>query len=199
MEPQSMSADSEARYEFRVFGHDLEDLRSRLADLGGQPDQDQSSETYVVTRLNIDAGVKVRDGQLEMKVLRAREGILELWWPAITEPLPVAGSVFVDDVAPALGVTVDLPGDAQLTEAALVEIAQSVPGLASISVRKRRALYEIDGCMAELTDVEMAGDQVQSIAVEGPDFVDVTQLVRKLGLAKQVNESYPAFFQQRLF
>ncbi|HVY42857.1 MAG TPA: hypothetical protein VG966_07480 [Hyphomicrobiaceae bacterium] len=194
-----MSPDGEARYEFRVFDDGLEVLRPLLSKLSSNSSLDQATETYIVTRLNIDAGVTIRGDCLEMKVLLAREGILDLWQPSLVVQLPVSGDTLVDVIAPALGVTVDVPGDAQLTEAALVDIAQSVRGLASVSVGKQRSLFEIESCTAELTDVDLPGMRTQSVALEGADFVNVMQLVRRLGLEQRANESYPCYLQRRLF
>lgn len=194
-----MSTDGEARFEFRVFGDDLESLRPKLIQMSARSSVEDSTETYIVTRLNIEAGVKIRNDCLEMKVLLAREGILEQWQPSLMAQLPISGDTFADIVAPALGVAVDVPGDAQLTEAALIDIAQSVPALASVSISKQRSQFLIDGCIAELTHPDFDRMTTQSIAFEGADFVTVMQLVRKLGLAQRTNESYPCYLQRLLF
>lgn len=194
-----MSPDNEARFEFRVFDDDLESLRPRLMQMAAHSSVENSTETYVVTRLNIDAGVKIRQDCLEMKLLQAREGILERWQPALRAQLPVSAATFKDTVAPALGVAVDVPDDAQLTEAAIVDIAQSLPALSHVSVTKRRSQFELDGCLAELTDLDFGRMTTRSVALEGTDFVTVMQLVRKLGLAQRMNESYPCYLQRLLF
>jgi hypothetical protein len=194
-----MTDDGEARYEFRVFGGDLELLRPQLEAASARSSTQSSAETYIVTRLNIEAGVKIRDNCLEMKLLRARDGILEQWAPALQLQLPIGGATFKDDVAPALGASVDLPDDAQLTESGLTDIAQSVPALAAIALSKTRTQFELPGCTAELTLVEFDGSSTQTVAFEGTDMVAVMQAVRQLGLEQRTNESYPCYLQRVLF
>jgi hypothetical protein len=189
----------ETRFEFRVFDSDLESLRPQLMRMSPQHSLQESTETYIVTRLNIEAGVKIRQHCLEMKLLEAREGILEVWQPVLRAELPVAAATFKDVVAPALGVDVDLPNDAQLTEAALIDVAQSVPALTHVSIAKRRSQFELDACMVELTDLDLGRATAQTVAFEGADFVSVMQAVRQLGLARRTNESYPCYLQRILF
>jgi hypothetical protein len=106
------------RYEFREFGRDLTAARNAIAALGPGTEQEPSRETYIVTRLNIEANVKIRRSKLEVKGLRGRLQLLEQWQPMLATVLPVPAGAIEDLVAPALGINVDLDGTRASTSSA---------------------------------------------------------------------------------
>jgi hypothetical protein len=76
------------RFEFRIFGQELDALPKMFASEGKEIGNDTSISLYLVSRLNIEANVKIREGQLEVKTLEARQRQLELWrWPRISSTI----------------------------------------------------------------------------------------------------------------
>ncbi len=108
------------RYEFRRFGEDFSVIRDRFAALGPGDKQRASRETYIVTRLNIEANVKIRGGRLLVKTLRGRLQALEEWARPLDTELPVAVDDVEGVVIPALGLDIEIGGGGALTEGALI-------------------------------------------------------------------------------
>jgi len=187
------------RFEFRQFDADLTWVRDALAALAAGILQPPSREPYIVTRLNIEANVKIRRGRLEVKGLRGRLQMLEQWQPILASELPVAAAEVENVAAPALGLDVDLGGRPPFTEAALLQWADEQPALATIVVEKSRTLFDLGDCEAEYTELKIGEDRLQTVAVEAVEAGAANAALSKLGLAAARNESYPAFLQRRLF
>lgn len=188
-----------ARYEFRIFGADLTRFRDAFAGLGEGATQPVSHETYIVTRLNIEANVKIRAGRLDVKGLKGRLQLLEQWEPILSAPLPVSADDIENVVAPALGIDLDLNGGPSFGEDELMLLAEDQPALQSLEVDKTRTLYDLGDCEAEFTELAIGVEQLQTVAVESPDADALNVLLAKVGLMGEENISYPAYLQARLF
>ncbi len=178
------------RWEWRWFGHRFGPAESRLAALTPGSVQ-ESSETYLLS--GAGDNVKVRDGLMDIKVLREtnREG-LEQWTPVMKTgfPLPAAevAKVFAAlrlDPPPLRRASYDL-------EQFITELAVPSGRIRSVSVQKRRTRYTVGGCMAELSEVVADGKPTRTLAVESEDPAAVIAVVRSLGLSGYVNTSYPS-------
>lgn len=194
-----MERHDELRYEFRVFGADLQPFARHLAGTADKLTTETSSETYVVSRLNIDANAKFRDADLDVKVLEAREGFFELWRPLLRADLPVASELFVEKVAPLLGIDLDQTGQAQLSALDIIEIVGKVPALKAVNVRKQRTKHRHSTGISEYTLLEIADLSIETVAVESSDLDAAGRLLETSGLSTWPNESYPAFLQGLLF
>jgi exopolyphosphatase/guanosine-5'-triphosphate,3'-diphosphate pyrophosphatase len=171
------------RWEWRTFGPDLGQAARRLTMLPTEHVRD-SDEVYVLSPLS-DASVKVRDGLLDVKELqRVRPDGLEQWLPVLKVPLPI-DSRAAHRVLAALGVDAWLD-EPPVTVQALAAVA---PGLRVVAVHKRRRHYTLGGCMAELTEIAVAGSRAQTIAVEAEDPALVGSTVLALGLGGRENVS----------
>lgn len=188
-----------ARFEFRMFGVELSALGEAFAVRGTANPQPLSREAYIVSRLNTESNVKIRDGRLDVKGLLGRLGVLEQWQPVLSAELPVAADVIENVVVPALGLDVDIAKDEPFTQSALLAWAGTLADLASVVVEKQRTLFDLGACEAEVTQLAIGADRLQSIAVEGPDADAVRALLEEVGLANARNESYAAYLQRRLF
>jgi hypothetical protein len=187
------------RYEFREFGRDLTAARDAFAALGPGAEHEPSRETYIVTRLNIEANVKIRKARLEVKGLRGRLQLLEQWQPVLTAVLPVPVGAVEDLVAPALGIEVDLDGSRAFSEAALLDFVKGQPALATVVVDKQRTLFDLGDCEAEFCKLNIDGEKLQTVAIEAVDADAANAVLQRTGLDQGRNESYPAFLQRRLF
>jgi hypothetical protein len=187
------------RFEFRRFGEDFSVMRDRFATLGPGKKQPASRETYIVTRLNIEANVKIRGGRLQVKTLRGRLQMLEEW----ARPLDAEFPVSVDDVEgiviPALGLDLEIGSGGALTEGALLAIVSGQHALATVKVDKQRTLYDLGNCVAEYCEVRIGDDKLQTIAIDTPDAEAAHAVLNKVGLAEAQNENYTEYLQRRLF
>jgi hypothetical protein len=103
---------SQGQYEFRAFDVDISQIAAKLPAGSHRSEEETSHETYIVTRLNVDVGCKIRDGYLEVKQLLRRQGLLEFWQLLVSEPLPASGQIIANVAGPLLGVELQLsPSD----------------------------------------------------------------------------------------
>ncbi len=187
------------RYEFRVFRPEVGDLPARLSARAERTQDETIAESYIASRLTIDAGVKIRGSRLEVKVLVAREGLLELWRPELMADLPVDARTFAVSAGAPLGVEIDSPEDTRLDVADLREVCDRYPALAWVDVVKRRTRYVLPRGLAEVTEVEALGRRTLTAAIEDSDLASASRLAQELGLTQLDNESYPAWLQRIAF
>jgi hypothetical protein len=189
----------ETRYEFRQFGKDMTSVRDAFAKLDKGKAQPKSRETYIVTRLNIEANVKIRGAKLQVKTLEARLGVLEQWARPLNAEFPVGVQDIEMIVLPALGVDMELGEEGAFSEGVLLTVVEDQPSLAVQEVVKQRTLYEIGGCVAEFCKLSVGNETVQTIAVEATDAQAALALLAEIGLADGENESYSEYLQRLLF
>jgi exopolyphosphatase / guanosine-5'-triphosphate,3'-diphosphate pyrophosphatase len=177
------------RWEWRAFGTDFGAAEDALAAL--TPGRvEEGEEVYLLSAA--DSNVKIRNGLMDIKVLREVDAAgLERWEPVMKAgfPLPRGDVAGVFD---ALGVDPPpLTRDAYTWEQLLAGLVEPSDAVRVVRVHKRRVRFTLGGCMAERTDVEADGRETRTIAVESEDAAAVTAAVRGLGLDTQGNTSYP--------
>jgi hypothetical protein len=176
------------RYEFRIFRRSLGSLPDQLGALAGADRFEASAEHYVLVAGVTGTSLKLRDGALELKTLRATRGRLERWEPMAAVDLPARGSALANLLRPAgIGRHPPEAGTAEDLRAWL----SGVPGVAVVPVRKRRQKYVLEGVRAEITEVVARGRTIRSLALEGEDPRRLDALVAQLGLRDADNTSYP--------
>src|SRR4051794_8115935 len=134
--------------------------------------------------------VKVRNGLMDIKVLRETDGYgLQRWEPVLKAPFPLdeeaARTVFHGLRVPLPA----LPPEGLGLEAVLAAAGAGSPGGPRLlRVRKRRVRYALAGCQAERSVFEHEGRRATSIAVESTDPAAVMAAVAALGLSAYVNQ-----------
>jgi hypothetical protein len=187
-----MANGSEARFEFRVWGDRLDAVADRLRARSEAGEVRESAETYLVSTAVLDANPKARADLLDIKWLVDVRDRFEQWTVHRKVEFPVDAAVLADDLFPLLGLT---PPQLQREAYSLAELVGDVvgshPDLAAVDVTKRRQMYSVDTCGAEISEVRMAGRQLQTIAVESSDLEALREVRRSLGLDTYDNVSYP--------
>ena len=184
-----MSAAIVPRWEWRTFGPSFGSADDELANLvSGDPQE--SEELYLLAR--DEANVKVRDGLMDVKLLREVDANgLERWEPVLKEGFPLPAD-HVGEVLDALGMANgSVTRSAYELEQLLNELTRPSGLVREAMIRKRRARFQTGGCTGELTDVAAGGRSTRSVAVESEDPQAVVEVVRSLGLESYVNTSYP--------
>jgi exopolyphosphatase/guanosine-5'-triphosphate,3'-diphosphate pyrophosphatase len=169
------------RWEWRSFGESFGPAEELLTAL--PPERvDESDEVYLLS-VESDASVKVRDDVMDVKQLeRINTDGLEQWRPVMKAEFPLDS----DDVRFVLET---LHAPAAVTDGSAYD-ADDLAGLAlTAPVRKRRTHYKIDGCMAELSELQVDGRVTRTIVIEGEDPRQVIATVRRLGLGDRRNVS----------
>ena len=179
------------RYEFRVFEPELKQAEAIILTYSPCSDTQQSSELYVVSRETSDVNLKIRGGRLELKILLETKQGLELWDPAVVENFPVGASLLRSEIFSAFKVAAPAFQRSEYDiESFLDEIVDDVPALTRVRVTKDRCKLMIDDCMVELTEVEIDGVRLKSIAIESEDVDLVLNVRHKLKLDDYTNTSY---------
>jgi exopolyphosphatase/guanosine-5'-triphosphate,3'-diphosphate pyrophosphatase len=158
---------------------ELADVRSR--------DAAESEETYLLS-MGSDASVKIRDGVLDVKILRRVNGAgLQLWTPVLKAEFPVAPDA-VATALRALGVPEPTASRSRYDRSELLsEVIGVRDDLRVITVHKSRRRAVLDECWVEYTVVTTGGMTTTTVAVESDDRDLVTATVGRLGLAGRHN------------
>ena len=177
------------RWEWRVFGSDFGAAEEALAALPPGP-AEESDELYLLSAAG--GNVKVRDGVMDIKLLREVDGDgLERWEPVMKAGFPLAAAE-VARVFQALEVVPpSLTQDAYSLDQLLADLVGPSGAVRVVRVHKRRVRYRLGGCMAEIAEVEADGRTQRTVAVESEDPSAVMAAVRGVGLDGHTNTSYP--------
>jgi len=184
---------SEARFEFRVWGTGFDDVATRLREAAEYRKTRTTSETYLVASpAAVHANPKIRDDKLDVKSLVEVNQGFERWGVRLKTRFPVEAEVLSDDVLPLLGATPPALGrDRYSLDHLLDEVIGPHPDLTAVAVTKRREVYRLNGCPAEISDVTIAGRTLQTIAIESLDLEALEAARSLLGLDDHENVSYP--------
>ena len=177
------------RWEWRTFGSSFGAAEDALAELASSGEPKESDELYLLS--TEDGNVKVRDGLMDIKVLReADQAGLERWEPVMKHPFPLAA----EDVSLVLEVLrvpqPRLNRSAYDLDELLDELVRPIGAVREAEIHKRRTRFTVGGCMAELTDVIADGRSTRTVAVESEDAGAVLESVRSVGLDNYFNVSY---------
>ena len=137
--------------------------------------------------------VKIRDDLIDIKVLREvdRRRGLERWEPVLTTSFPLDVAA-VTAVFEALREPLpSLSRKAYSLSVLLDELVELGGTIRVVSVHIRRVRYTINDCIGELSDIEVDGRNIRTLAIEGEDPAAVRASVIALGLGERVNTSVP--------
>ncbi len=186
-------AAQQPRFEFRVWGERLDDAAARITSSSDCVGARRSSELYLVSRHALGINPKVRSGRLDIKELAGTERGFEQWRVRLKAEFPIGAADVGSELLAGLGVEAPTLARQRYTlEQLLREVVGPHPDLASVDAHKRRRFFSIGGADVELTDVEAAGRELQTVAAESVDPELLAEACRVLGLEGQENVSYPA-------
>lgn len=180
---------TQARWEWRTFGTQFGLAEKRLAGL--TPNEiKESDEIYFISP--IGENVKVRDGLMDVKILREVSPFgLEQWTPVMKAEFPLS-AVDAQKVVQALRIPVyGLKHERYSLQDALEALGGTTTGVRVVNVHKRRMRYTVEECMAELSDITADGIPVRTIAIESEDPDAVLRAIGWLGLTGYTNINYP--------
>ena len=182
----------DSRFEFRAWGQGVEPAACRLRALAPCLEVRESDEFYIVAPGYEDHNVKLRYGTLDIKALIGRQDGLEHWRPVLRVAFPIAADVLAEEVLPLVGLAEPaLSREAYSQERFLEEVIHPQPGLILARVAKRRLMFLIEACRAELAEVRIDGRETESLAVESPNAAAVLRVTARLGLEGLENLCYP--------
>jgi hypothetical protein len=186
---------AENRYEFRAFARTLGLVEDRLRGRAQPVRIHEATDTYLIPFKASAHSAKLRGEQLDVKTLLTVKSGLEQWTPAFKATVPLEKLELREQAFSLLGApfrgleTADSLIDVNQTD--LVEkIARQVPELGVAEVFKRRYLFTVGQCSAELVELSVNGAWLMSVCVESVVPEAVHALCRELGLDDYPNHSY---------
>jgi hypothetical protein len=189
---------TQPRYEWRAWSERLGAVADRIRAASECLERRTSAEVYVVARTP-GTNPKVRADRLDIKVLREVTDGFQLWDVDMKTPFPVPADVLTYRVLPILRVDpMPLRRDAYGLELFFDEIVKPHPDLADVDVKKNREFYSVDGCLAEIAEVTIAGRPVQTAAIESVDIEALRGALLRIGLDRYENLSYPGMLRRAL-
>jgi hypothetical protein len=175
-----------------VWGDQLKDAFSAIAANSRLIESRARVETYLVSQRDAGTNPKIRDDELDVKVLLGVAEGCEQWEPVVRMTLPLsagqvrevlAGWLDLDDVI--------LERDEYTRRQLVEEVVAPRTDVVAIEIAKIRHAYEVNGCIAEVADVTIAGSTLQTAAVESADLGLLLAARRLVGLEGMENVNYP--------
>lgn len=190
--------DTGARYEFRLWGESLADLRQRL-ERRATPVKAASRETYLIPRATDRCNAKIRAELIDMKLLLAERRGLEQWKPVLKAAFPVDRAVIAGQIFPNLHLRAPrLPKPRYQKSEFLNEVIAAEPGIAIVELWKMRLQFSLVTCLAEFTVVVFNGLARDTAAVESAYPDELLRLIHELGLDGAENVSYVRYLKRML-
>ncbi len=189
----------EPRFEFRAWADRLDAVESRIRALSECHQSRESTETYIVSIAAVNANPKVRENQLDIKVLVATREGFEQWEPRLKASFPIPAVLLRDELFPLLGQPAPAlePGSLSVAEF-LDDVVGRCDGVTGVEVAKRRRAFTVNGCITEFADVSIAGVELQTAAVESVDIGALQDARRLTGLDAYDNVNYPTAIKRAI-
>ncbi len=194
---------SDDRYEYRAFAKNFGLVEDRLRGRAQPVRIQESNDTYLVPFSASAHSPKIRGQKLDVKTLLTVKTSLEQWTPSFKTDLPIKDQSLAERAFDLLGAP--YPGldsaDAlvDMNETQLVEsVGRRAPELGVALVFKRRQLFTVGHCSAELVELSVNGAWLMSVCVESVVPEAVHSLCNDLGLNQYPNHSYLSMLRRVL-
>lgn len=181
------------RYEFRIFGNNLEKVEIRIKELSQKEMTRTMDSVYLLTPWKRKNNIKIREGVMDIKVLEQEYECLQQWSPFLVGEFPLKAEVIKTTVFPALGVESPVFERKEYSLKQFIkEIVTVDPDLSVAYVWKTRHAYTINGCITEIAEIKVNGTLVKTICIEAEDPQKVIEAKNLLGIDKKTeNVNYP--------
>lgn len=188
-----MTPEIQPRFEFRIFGNNLETYEKKIMELSPREMTRQMDSIYLLTPWKRKNNVKIREGVMDIKNLDKETGGLQQWNPFLVGEFPLPAKVIKTVVFPALGIESPVFERKSYTlKQFLNEVVTIDPDLAVSYVWKTRYAYTIGGCITEIAEIKVNGASIKTICIEAEDHEKVVKAKEMLGMTDKLeNVSYP--------
>lgn len=181
------------RYEFRIFGNNLEKIETLIKELSQKEMTRTMDSVYLLTPWKRKNNLKIREGVMDIKLLEQTYECLEQWNPLLVGEFPLTAEVIKTTVFPALGIESPVFERKKYTLKQFInEVVSIDPDLSVAYVWKTRHAYTINGCITEIAEIKVNGTSVKTICIEAEDPEKVIEAKNLLGIDKKTeNVNYP--------
>ena len=179
------------RWEWRAFASAFDELAPLM------PAEYEIAHDIYLLGAAAHANVKIRGNAVDVKTLVDTRHGLELWQPSLQCAFPLCHRA-VREIYAALEVhppqSLFLPEYNQCDF--LSDLACCTDGVRIIGVNKVRRHAIVGGCIVERSAAWVAGQTVQSAAVESADADGLRRMLSELRLDRFENVNYPEFLKR---
>ena len=155
------------RYEFRIFGNNLDKYEDKIKELSQKEMTRQMDSVYLLTPWKRKNNIKIREGVMDIKNLEQEYKGLQQWNPVLVGEFPIKANVIKSVVFPALGIESPVFERKEYTLKQFVdEVVTIDPDLAVAYVWKIRHAYTIGGCITEIAEIKVNGASIKTICIE---------------------------------
>ncbi len=181
------------RYEFRIFGNNLDKIETRIKELSEKELTRKMDSVYLLTPWKRKNNIKIREGVMDIKLLEQTHECLEQWNPLLIGKFPLKAEIIKSTVFPALGIESPVFGRKEYTQKQFIKEVVSIdPDMAVAYVWKTRHAYTINECITEIAEIKVNGTSVKTICIEAEDPNKVLEARKLLGIEKDTeNVNYP--------
>ena len=181
------------RFEFRIFGNDLDKYEKKIKELAPKEMTRQMDSVYLLTAWKRKNNIKIREGTMDIKNLEQQHEGLQQWNPFLVGEFPLPAEVIKRVVFPALGIESPVFSRKSYSlKQFLNEIVTVDPDIAISYVWKTRHAYTIGGCITEIAEIKVNGASIKTICIEAEDPQKVITAKEMLGISSELeNVSYP--------
>ena len=190
------------RFEFRIFGRDLKNLKQRLKELTGPVPEHvikrSSREIYLLSLTNDTCNCKIRDHKIDIKSIVAKKDKLEQWDVVLKSEFPLDRRTIVKEVFPAMWTRAPLlePGVYALDD--FLAVTRRHKDIRVVMVEKVRFGFNVHGVICEFAKVFVNGARIHTVAVESEDTARLIEVANLLEIYNFENLNYPAAIRRVL-
>jgi hypothetical protein len=179
------------RYEFRIFSENLSKIKNRLNQISSVENIRKSSEVYIISPATTKSNVKIRNEQIDIKVLINEEHGLEQWLPQLKVDFPIRQNIIQQKIFPFLKTkTPNFELKEYSQEQFLNELVEPNEILRMVEVKKSRYAYNVNGCISEFAKLKINQIPIQTVSVESDHYDSVLVALSVLGIEHYENENY---------
>ncbi len=181
------------RYEFRIFGNNLDKIESRIQELSEKEMTRKMDSIYLLSPYRRRNNIKIRAGVMDIKLLEQTHKGLEQWNPLLVGEFPMKADIIKSTVFPALGVESPVFERKEYSLHQFIDEVVTVdPDLSVAYVWKTRHSYTINGCISEIAEIKINGASIKTICIEAEDPTKVMEVKLLLGISDDLeNVNYP--------
>lgn len=179
------------RAEFRVFGQGILDIveESMWKAQAKLFKKRESRETYFLSTATNEANVKVRDGLLDIKTkVGETENGYEIFQPRGKFQFPVKREE-VATILENMKAEVELVKDEYSLDD-FMAVVEEHPGLAAVSVFKKRFGFSVDDIICEYGIIEFNGAVLETACCESEDYEGMKKAIEALEIGSFENRNY---------
>ncbi len=181
------------KYEFRIFGQSFGRLEEVILQKASFKKEQFNEEIYLLTAVENENNVKIRNGKMDMKILEEHFEGLEHWTQYMIGDFPMSKEVINNTVFPALGIPAPTFEREEYTlQQFLNELVYFDPDLFVAYTMKHHRNFFWNQCEIEITQVWVNGAYIKTLCIESPEYEHVLRAKKALYIDDgEENVNYP--------